>query len=453
MGTHTFSGCSELKSICVRGIETLQGSLGLETVRTIHHASFPDVCVVDVSFESMFSMQGVLEVVFMPGWVGNHAWVIAFGQLVPAGVLFLSPETTYGEHEYVETIINMTKLIEDRGTYLRVPGSFKPSWSEQYPLNLRSTDLGFGTSADKPIQYTYFGITLQFTNFSIVGGVMTLGEGAQYLVTEDGTTFNVPHGLSLSNCIDTSTYAVVQVHLSNDMVIINDRVYSLDPCRVTASIGGDPYLFPVSGPPVKIPNVFGRYRLLHLCTLGLYCDVIVDKQDIQMPKYPTSLDRWSTVIERGHFITKCLLNSTDGPKLVLDVTNAELFNRNDVPWVTGTAYVGDDCTTYMGNILAGRYVSRTLVLPARVGFLEIRIYSNPQITNALVWTIPTRCEGIGGLLYQNYRPKIFESSTKWLDVPYFEPTGKRLLQSRSIVHHGEVPESVTCPRLFTRMFV
>jgi hypothetical protein len=137
--------------------------------------------------------------------------------------------------------------------------------------------------------------------------------------------------------------------------------------------------------------------------------------------------------------------------LTVDIRDAECLSRRDLPWTTGAirTAVADKHSTQFGGILCGRYRSRVLGI-SDFDHVEICIFDNPQIMNALVWTVPKReATGIDGMVYRNYRAKFFrcDEKTGFIDLP----TNTRLLVHKGIVGQGEVAESVLDPLTFNRV--
>ena len=143
--------------------------------------------------------------------------------------------------------------------------------------------------------------------------------------------------------------------------------------------------------------------------------------------------------------------------MTFDLWDTSCFERTDIPWVNEVQTgVSSSTSSELGGIIHGTYQSRTLWFD-NCNKIEVRIYDNKQILNALVWTLPSYSPGfVDGLLYKNYRPKIFDSSGKHKKNPFIPvPTktgGHRILTTKSIVGHREESASVLQPTLFNKMF-
>jgi hypothetical protein len=231
---------------------------------------------------------------------------------------------------------------------------------------------------------------------------------------------------------------------------------------VTASAAADPYIFPVDGPPVKLPNAPGRYRMFQDKRTGFFVDVDVDfvpevhQWILEQQKHGKTRNDWSNPVNDGYYLTKCTINSgtSTSTKIELDLRDAKCFDQEDIPWSDSTTRTGISSTVSqeLGGIIHGTYQSRSLRFGGNS--VEVRIYDNKQILNALVWTLPSYSPGIiDGLLYKNYRPKLFETSGKFKNTPFIPlPVTGRLLINKSIVGHKEIASSVMKPDLFTAMF-
>jgi hypothetical protein len=83
------------------------------------------------------------------------------------------------------------------------------------------------------------------------------------------------------------------------------------------------------------------------------------------------------------------------------------------------------------------------------GELDLRIYPNPSIRNDLQYVLPGSMDG---LLYKNYRPKVWRRNTL-RDTKMVKVSSRRPLTSRDIVGHREVVGAVRNQKLFYEMFV
>jgi hypothetical protein len=214
----------------------------------------------------------------------------------------------------------------------------------------------------------------------------------------------------------------------------------------TAGCGADPYVFPVVGPPIKLPNHYALYRMYQ--DRSVFVDAEVDRRTVDGLE-PGALSCGATPVRTGYYITR--LRSA---QWTVDTTSAACLDRPDLPWENAVAPGrSGDIPTELGGIIHGAYRSRTLRVSPVVR-IEIRVYENPQILNAFVWSVPPRSDGrVDGLVYRNYTPSQYVSSGKYLDTPFIpRPKGPPRLLVKTIVGHGEVAESVTHAHLFNAMF-
>ena len=105
----------------------------------------------------------------------------------------------------------------------------------------------------------------------------------------------------------------------------------------------------------------------------------------------------------------------------------------------------------MGGVFHGAYQRRTLSVYG-LAEIELCLFDNPQILNALRWKVPALSRDVGGLVYANYRPVLFDTGGKRRGVPFIVPTGARLRTQKSIVGHNEIKESVLTPYTFHQHF-
>lgn len=215
----------------------------------------------------------------------------------------------------------------------------------------------------------------------------------------------------------------------------------------TAVSAGDPYIFPVEGPPLKLPNPT-MYRMFQHRPTGTYIDAVVDTLSTGLP--PRTVDG-GVAVDKGYFITRLRVRGTT--PLDIDTTTVRTLHRTDLPWTTGvcrgTICQGDPS---MGGIFHGSYRSRTLAVDG-LAEVELRLFDNPQILNGLLWKVPPHSCETGGLVYANYRPTLFDSGGKRRDMPFIPLPGHgRLFTQKALVGHGEIPESVYTPLTFHQHF-
>jgi len=105
----------------------------------------------------------------------------------------------------------------------------------------------------------------------------------------------------------------------------------------------------------------------------------------------------------GYYVTSVYI---DTPHLVhtLDIRSVACLQTPDLPWDNDqTVNQSMEYSTELGGIVLGTYRSRTLRL-GQGAFVDVRIYDNPQIVNALVWYVPRHIpKCTGGLVYNDRR--------------------------------------------------
>jgi hypothetical protein len=248
-------------------------------------------------------------------------------------------------------------------------------------------------------------------------------------------------------------YHTYRVSMSGDaeIVVVGDGTtgsVSVYERWQTAVSVGDPYIFPVEGSPLKLPNVSTMYRLFQHRPTGTYIDIVVDTRSTNLP--PRTVDG-GLAVDKGYFITQLRVRGTT--PLDIDTTTVQTLYRTDLAWTTGvcrgTICQGDPS---MGGIFHGSYQSRTLAVDG-LAEIELRLFDNPQILNGLLWKVPPRSCATGGLVYANYRPTLFDSGGKRRDIPFIPlPEHGRLLTQKTLVGRGEIPESVYTPLTFHQHF-
>lgn len=214
----------------------------------------------------------------------------------------------------------------------------------------------------------------------------------------------------------------------------------------SASVNGDPYIKPVTGPIIKIPNHYDIYRLLQNVSTGMIVNVEVGPiSDLDVDNNVT-MDGIRPILE-GYFMTKLAFRThTGGPLVVLDLESPTVFeDRDDIGWC-GPKFE----ESIKDGPAIGNYTARTIRLDSTTT-LDVQKFDNLQIRSGVDLSFPNGCQG---LVLHNYRPELWSiKSNNLVDVGMMsEPSGKRILTQKGIVGQWEVPESINEPRLFVRMF-
>ena len=214
------------------------------------------------------------------------------------------------------------------------------------------------------------------------------------------------------------------------------------PAPNEASLAGDPYLFPVRGPPIKLPSATRTYRLYQHRAEGFYVDATVDHRAVHFGARgrPVLADGSASAVVGGYYITELRL-----PGLAsVDLCSPLCLKRRDLPWVGRGIAQGRS-----RGIICGTYRSRTMWL-GRHALLEIRVYHNAQIRSALSLRLPRRVpDEIDGLLYRNYVPKAYAIRGKHRDFWPRERCTRRC--TKGLVAQREVADSVLYPEIFGLM--
>ena len=219
----------------------------------------------------------------------------------------------------------------------------------------------------------------------------------------------------------------------------------------TASAGGDPYVYPISGPPVKLPNMSASYRLYQDSTYIVNGTVSRASERIQSEinsvvehtglQAVSSEAFFFSVLRTIHvpsgewfeidLESKCTTMSSPGAKTMFVVGELELQN---------THYAFEpDCDKGRSHVS----------FPIRLGpstIVHIMFSRNPQVRNGLSLTT-TSTTNADGLLLCNYRPKLFQISSHLYDKPVTIPTGyRRVLTKRGVTGHQEQLMKIRVPR-------
>jgi hypothetical protein len=170
--------------------------------------------------------------------------------------------------------------------------------------------------------------------------------------------------------------------------------------KLTASGGGDPYLYPLYGPAVKLPNVEAIYRLYEDDNVVVNAHVqraspVIQRQIKQLMR-PFGLRVVST---EAYFFSNIFIGSRRVPtdQVTIDLETREIsgiLSRVGPPILDTTKVPYDDHATSCVSI------------PIHWGSLCLRINfsRNPQVRNGL--SLSGALTGTG-LLMRNFRPKFF----------------------------------------------
>ena len=173
------------------------------------------------------------------------------------------------------------------------------------------------------------------------------------------------------------------------------------------SCGGDPYIFPLHGPVVKLPNCDNFYRLLQIPSTQTVINAAVARatleQRVAIRDQTTGLIDYADAIDDGYFLSEIFV-STVGRDITINLEpGSTVLSRTDLPWTEAGVRTGQNTT----GLLQGTYQARNV----QVGpvTLEVRIFGNAQIRNEVVVSLTgTHPADTSGLLYRNYRPNLFQ---------------------------------------------
>jgi outer membrane murein-binding lipoprotein Lpp len=211
----------------------------------------------------------------------------------------------------------------------------------------------------------------------------------------------------------------------------------------TASAGGDPYIFPCIGPPVKLPNVPAIYRL--------YQDTSVIINATVEPATTTAQAQIHALFDNigdgfisplsanAFFFSQLYVGTTNGVAHVLvdlEQKNIQSMCSNDF-FTVGKPFVDTGPQQPYERINNEQRSRISLCVRWLSKCLTISYSRNPQIRNGitLTGTIPTQCTG---LLVRNYRSKLFTLDNIAQVTPVvLKPNCRRTTTQRGIAGHQE----------------
>jgi len=213
-----------------------------------------------------------------------------------------------------------------------------------------------------------------------------------------------------------------------------------------AALSGDPYLFPVVGPVIKLPDIYGIYRVLQHKETKTCVNVIVEeRRDLDVSMAPDGGSH-QTPIKSGFFLSRLLIHGENNQ--IIDIDLMAAFDDLSV-WMSGNCDELSNLVQEIGKpIIDGAYTARWIDMGV-LGFVQVRQYVNPQIQTGLIWVLG---KNTSGLIHRNYRPKLFQlatvNDTSWCRLP----TTGRLTCQKSIVKPGEVRDSVLHPHIHNKLY-
>jgi len=98
-----------------------------------------------------------------------------------------------------------------------------------------------------------------------------------------------------------------------------------------AAISGDPYLFPASGPAIKLPDTYGIYRTVQHSESCACANIVVSKITNLDTKDAPRMGQDIHVLEEGYFITRLVIHKED--KTVIDIDLENPFEDTTISWM------------------------------------------------------------------------------------------------------------------------
>jgi hypothetical protein len=242
---------------------------------------------------------------------------------------------------------------------------------------------------------------------------------------------------------------------STQFVTFHGTTYSLSRAPGTtrfvgpiANSGGDPYIRCLkTGTTIKLPNCCDVYRMYQNHQTGSVINCQVGPAScLDEDKKTVTLGNWGKTMDSGYFFTHLFLyDGVLGTTRVVDLTTLNLLDDpNVLPWCGAVR-----SEEGVENLFIGSYRARSFPV-CDGGTIDLRIYPNPSIRNDLQYTLPGNMDG---LLFKNYRPKLWRRN-RLDDCDLVKSKQiRRPLTHRGIVGHGEVNDCVNHQDLFFQMFV
>jgi hypothetical protein len=218
----------------------------------------------------------------------------------------------------------------------------------------------------------------------------------------------------------------------------------------TASAGGDPYVYPMSGPPVKLPNMSASYRLYQDSAYIVNGRVSRASErtqsEINSVVEHTGLQAVSS--EAFFFSVLRTIHVPSGEWFEIDLESKRTnMSSPDAKAMFGVGELELQNTHYAFEPDCDKGRSH-VSFPIRLGTsttVHIMFSRNPQVRNGL--SLTTSTTNADGLLLRNYRPKLFQITSHVYDKPVSIPTGyRRVLTKRGVAGHQEklMKIRVTC---------
>lgn len=216
----------------------------------------------------------------------------------------------------------------------------------------------------------------------------------------------------------TDTQGLKQLRLSDDQKYIKVRL-------VPESVaGGDPYIYPCTGPPYKLPNAYDMYRLYQDANIVINAEVSRATPTIDAAIRTVCNSYYVT--PDAFFFTRLFVATRDAQHHVaLDLFKKETWSPSHSSGpIRCTGPVLTTCPTVCHQITGASHTQTVVstTLQCQHGpHLQVIFDRNPQVQNMLrlqqVHTVP-HCSG---LLVRNSRPKLFRVSSltdlKWIPEP------------------------------------
>jgi hypothetical protein len=205
----------------------------------------------------------------------------------------------------------------------------------------------------------------------------------------------------------------------------------------TVFAGGDPYIYPLNGHALKLPNTEDAYRLYQDDHVVINASVGRATPAIQREiESVRGLGDTAVISAQAHFFTHIHIACRLGESLTYDLER-RIMSSSSVPQSTfsvGSPVVSRTDVPYD----AGRNNSRVCI-PIRWGTgmcLQIMFSGNPQVRNGV--SLHGITANASGLLTRNYRPRLFRlTGLHATELVVLPKNLKRVTSNRGTVGHKE----------------
>lgn len=265
----------------------------------------------------------------------------------------------------------------------------------------------------------------------------TDSEGAMYTL-HDGHEATGPTQIKVEN-----GQLYVKAFGATEWSAVGEPLGTEETTTGTAQAGGDPYVHPLRGPPVKLPNVECTYRMYQ-------DDDVIINADVRAatPEARAQIERAARqsaaaalgvdAVSAGAFFFRRVLvaHRASGETLTLDLETRTWSGSTPNLRLGSPVLVESDKAEHAYDMGAASAVHVPIEWGNGRLALAVHFVRNPQVRNGLglSGTFPA---GSTGLMVRNFRPKLWQLASL-SDIRERSPTSRRLYSNRGTAAHREV---------------